>query len=59
MALHAAVHNALCRAGRYNYTVLVNHLAPGVIASGEEEAGTKMFRGKDEGLGHAVSDINL
>ena len=41
------------KAGRYNYSVLVNHLAPGVISNGEDEPGTKMFRGSDDGLGHA------
>ena len=40
-------------AGRYNYSVMVNHLAPGVIVSDDDEAGTKMFKGPDDGLGYA------
>ena len=39
-------------AGRYNYTVMVNHLAPGVIVSDDNEAGTKMLKGPKDGLGY-------
>jgi len=39
-------------AGRYNYSVEVNHLAPGVIA-GEDDPGTKLFRTSEHGLGAA------
>jgi hypothetical protein len=44
-------------AGRYNYSIVVDHLAPGVIHQGDEAAGTKTLRGSDHGLGAAVFEI--